>query len=75
MKITLEVANKKAAFVMELLRSLKFVKVTETTDWFEDLSELEKKSIEQGLDDLKNNRVHKHEEVIAEAKKRTGKHK
>lgn len=75
MKITLEVANNKAAFLLELLRSFKFVKVTESADWFKNLTETEKKSIEQGLDDLKNNRVHKHEEVMAEAKKKLARNK
>ena len=70
MKITLEVANSRAEFLMELLRSLKFVKVTETADWYDGLNEEEKKSIEQGLDDLKNNRTHSHEEVMAEARKK-----
>lgn len=75
MKITLEVANNRAEFLMELLRSLKFVKVTETADWYDGLNEEEKKSIEQGLDDLKNNRIHSHEEVMVEARKKTNKRK
>lgn len=70
MKITLEVANNKAEFLMELLRSLKFVKVTDATDWFDNLNKQDKKSIEQGLDDVKNNRVHKHQDVISEGKKK-----
>jgi len=75
MRITLEVANNKAEFLMELLRSLKFVKVTKTTDWYEVLSEDEKKSIEQGLEDLKNNKVHSHEEVMTESRKKIAKRK
>lgn len=35
-------------------------------DWAENLSEEEKNSIEQGLDDIKNGRVHSHESVMDE---------
>lgn len=35
-------------------------------DWAENLSESEKKSIEQGLDDIRNGRIHSHESVMEE---------
>lgn len=75
MKITLEVANNKAEFLMELLRSLKFVKVKKTGDWYDELSEEAKKSIDEGLDDIKNGRVYPHDEVMAEARKKLNKRK
>lgn len=75
MKITLEVANSKAAFLMELLKSLKFVKVTETADWFDSLSDTERKSVEQGMSDLKSGKAHKHQDVISDARKKLGKYK
>jgi hypothetical protein len=71
MKITLEIANNKAEFLIELLRSLKFVKVTEPGDWYKTVSAEDRKSIEQGLGDLRNNKVHSHDEVMAEARKKT----
>jgi len=39
-------------------------------DRFDNLSEEGKNSIEQGLDDIKNNKVISHEEVMMEAKKK-----
>ncbi|KQS90231.1 hypothetical protein [Chryseobacterium sp. Leaf394] len=35
-------------------------------DWAENLSEEEKNSIEQGLEDIKNGRLHSHESVMDE---------
>jgi len=75
MKITLEVANNKAEFLLELLRNLKFVKVTEAGDWYDNLSLSDKKSIDEGLDDIKNDRVSEHQEVMERAKKRVAKKK
>ena len=75
MKITLEVANNKADFLIELLRSFSFVKITKTGDWYDALNEEDKNSIERGLDDLKNNRVAEHSEVMAKARKKLGKKK
>ena len=75
MRITLEVTNNKAEFLMELLRSFKFVKVTKTTDWYEVLNDEEKKSIEQGLEDIKNNKVHGHADVMAESRRKVVKRK
>jgi hypothetical protein len=70
MKIILEVANNKAEFLLELLRNLKFVKVTEAGDWYDDLSLADKRSIDEGLEDIKNDRVSEHHEVMGRARKR-----
>jgi predicted transcriptional regulator len=42
---------------------LDFVELTKTKDWWDELSENNIVSIQKGLDDLENGRVHTDEEV------------
>lgn len=46
---------------------LKIVKdnASDDRDWWNELSETEKAGIERGLDDVKNGRIHSHEDVKA----------
>ncbi len=69
MRVTIDVKDNKAAFLMELLKSLKYVKVKEEKDWADDLDSFQKKFIEQGLDDLKKKRVVSYDEVKRKALK------
>ncbi|MDT8411369.1 MAG: hypothetical protein RQ875_02810 [Vicingaceae bacterium] len=71
--------NAKAIALINYLKTLDFVELTKSksVDWWDELSEENKASIERGLDDLNNNRVHSDEEVrkivrerILKAKKR-----
>lgn len=41
----------------------KLMKIAETTDWWNEISEAERKSIEKGLKDIEENRVFDHSEV------------
>ena len=41
-----------------------------SSDWWDDISDEEKKSIEKGIDDYKNGRVVSHEEVMKGARDR-----
>lgn len=69
MRVTIDVKDSKAAFLMELLKSLKYVKVKDEKDWADDLDSFQKKFIEQGLDDLKKKRVVSYAEVKRKALK------
>jgi hypothetical protein len=67
MRVTIDVKDSKANFLMELLTSLKFVKVNEEKDWADDLDDFQKQFIEQGLADLKNKKVSTYTEVKSKA--------
>jgi hypothetical protein len=41
----------------------KLMKIAKTTDWWNEISEAERKSIERGLKDIEEDRVFKHAEV------------
>ena len=41
----------------------KLIKIAETTDWWNEISDAERRSIEKGLKDIENNRVFDHTEV------------
>lgn len=71
--------NAKAIALINYLKTLDFIELTKSkpVDWWDELSEENKASIERGLDDLNNNRVQSDEEVrkivrerILKAKKR-----
>ena len=49
---------------------LDFVELTKSVDWWDELSEDNKASIERGLDDLNNNRVHSDEDVRKSVRER-----
>lgn len=57
---------------ISLINRLKTVKEEASKDWWDDLSQEERESVEQGLRDIKEGRVHSHEEVMAKFKKRVG---
>ena len=56
--------------LLNYLKTLDFIKITKTTDWWDELSTEDKKSIQQGLDDLENNNIHSDEDVKKSIKKR-----
>lgn len=42
----------------------KLLKISESTDWWNEISETERKSIERGLKDIEKNKVLEHSEVV-----------
>jgi hypothetical protein len=69
MRVTIDVKDSKAGFLVELLKRLKYVKIKDDKDWADDLDIFQKRFIEQGLDDLKNKRVSSYADVKAKALK------
>lgn len=74
---TIELKNKLHALIDtindndKLKAMLTLLNVNEVeNDWYEDLSDAQKQSIEKGLDDIKHGRVKTHEEVMDEMKKK-----
>ncbi len=57
---------------ISLINRLKTVREEASKDWWNELSQEEREGIEQGLQDVKEGRIHSHEEVMAEFKKRVG---
>ena len=62
--------NAKALALLNYLKTLDFVELTKSVDWWDELSESNKASIERGLDDLNNNRVHSDEDVRKSVRER-----
>jgi len=55
--------NSKALALLNYLKTLDFVSITKTTDWFEELSQEQKEAIDKGLEDIENGNVHKDKDV------------
>jgi len=47
----------------------KLIKIAEKTDWWDEISEAERKSIERGLKDIEENRVVDHAELMKKYEK------
>ncbi len=62
--------NTKAAALLEFLKSLDFIEINKTQDWWDDLSEEKKASVERGLNDYKSGRVFSDENVRNEVRQR-----
>jgi hypothetical protein len=69
-QLTINIKNNKYSFFLELLKSMDFVSIADNEDWYETLSANDKKSIQKGIEDIENGRIHSHEEVMALAKKK-----
>ena len=69
-KLTVTIKDNKYQFFLELIKSMDFVSIVDQNDWYNDLSDNEKKMIQQGIEDLENGKIHSHEEVMDLAKKR-----
>jgi hypothetical protein len=55
--------NAKAIALINYLKTLDFVELTKSVDWWDELSEDNKASIQRGLDDLDNGRVFSDEDA------------
>jgi methionine synthase II (cobalamin-independent) len=62
--------NAKAIALIEYLKTLDFIQLSETTDWWDEISNENKVSIERGIEDIKNDRIHSDEEVRNAIRKR-----
>ncbi|MBW6483021.1 MAG: hypothetical protein K0B10_08155 [Vicingaceae bacterium] len=62
--------NAKALALLNYLKTLDFIELTKSVDWWDELSERNKASIERGLDDLNNNRIHSDEDVRKSVRER-----
>lgn len=62
--------NSKALALLNYLKTLDFVELTKTVDWYDELTIEQKQAIEMGLDDLKNGRVHSDEDVRKSVRER-----
>jgi len=62
--------NDNALALLNYLKTLDFVELTKTRDWWDELSEGNKKSIQKGLDDIENGRVHSDKEIRASVRQR-----
>lgn len=68
--LTVSENNKKTSALINYLKTLDFIKITKTTDWWDELSTEDKKTVQQGLDDLENNNIHSDGDVKKSIKKR-----
>lgn len=69
-QLTINIKDNKYSFFLELLKSMDFVSVANSDDWFDNISENDKKAINKGIEDIENGKIHSHEDVMASAKKR-----
>lgn len=55
--------NNKAFALLNYLKTLDFIEIEKTIDWWDELSQENKNDIEQGLNDFENGNVHSDEDV------------
>lgn len=55
--------DSKAIALINYLKTLDFVEVVEEKDWWDEIGIESKATIERGLEDLKNNNIHKDQDV------------
>ena len=65
MKLTLEIDinNNKALALIDFIRTLDFIKISKTTDWYDELNFKQKESINKGIEDLENGNTYADEDV------------
>ena len=63
--ITISENSSKALALLNYLKTLDFISITEAKDWYNELSPEQIKSVNKGLEDLKNGNTHTDEEVRA----------
>ena len=55
--------NSKALALLNYLRTLDFIEITKTNDWYDDLNYEQKESIDKGIKDLDNGNTYSDEDV------------
>lgn len=65
MKFTLDIdiSNNKALAFIEYIKSLDFIEISKTTDWYDELNFKQKESINKGIEDLENGNTYADEDV------------
>lgn len=69
-QVVVNIKDSKYSFFLELMKSMDFVSVEETNDWYTSSLSDDKKRIQEGINDLDNGNVFSHEEVKNLGKKR-----
>jgi hypothetical protein len=62
--------NAKAIALINYLKTLEFVELTKVSDWWDELGEESKASIERGLEDIQHGRIHSDENVRSSIRER-----
>ena len=68
--ISISENSSKALALLNYLKTLDFISITKTEDWYNDLSPEQVKSINKGLEDLENGNTHTDKEVRNSIRKR-----
>ncbi len=55
--------NNKALALLNYLRTLDFIEIYKTTDWYDELNFKQKESINKGVEDLENGNTYADEDV------------
>ncbi len=55
--------NNKALALLNYLRTLDFIEISKTTDWYDELNFKQKESINKGIEDLENRNTYTDEDV------------
>ena len=61
--LTIQENNSKALALLDYLKSIDFVKISKTTDWYDELNFKQKESINKGIEDLENGDTYADEDV------------
>ena len=69
-QLIVNIEENKYSYFLDLIKSMDFVSIENEDDWYGNLSFLEKKNIQKGIDDIENGRIYSHIEVMTFAKKR-----
>ena len=61
--IDIDTSNNKALALINYIRTLDFIKISKTTDWWDELNFKQKESINKGIEDLENGNTYADEDV------------
>jgi len=61
--IDIDTSNNKALAFINYIRTLDFIKISKTTDWYDELNFKQKESINKGIEDLENGDTYADEDV------------
>lgn len=68
--LTISENNNKAIALLNYLKTLDFIEINKTSDWWDELSHKNKEAINIGIDDLKEGNIHTDEFVRESIHKR-----
>jgi len=61
--IDIDTSNNKALALINYIWTLDFIKISKTTDWYDELNFKQKESINKGIDDLVNGNTYTDEDM------------